>query len=151
VKGKYDNFDLGDDRSEAAVDKTPVFMTLRLDRTLLKPAAAMNGGAGTVQYRRALPAEVFLTNWAYVDHLLVPPGTSLGRHMHTGVEEFYYVMQGSGIARINNESASIGKGDAVPVLLNDIHSFENNSPADLEFLIVGIAREKGKLDTVDVK
>jgi mannose-6-phosphate isomerase-like protein (cupin superfamily) len=151
VKGKYDNFDLGDDRSEATVDKKPVFITLRLDRSLLKPAPAMNGGTGTVQYRRALPPEVFLTNWAYVDHLVAPPGTSVGRHMHAGVEEFYYVMQGSGIARINNETAPIAKGDAVPVLLGDIHSFENNGPADLEFLIVGIAREKGKLDTMDVK
>ena len=71
--------------------------------------------------------------------------------MHAGVEEFYYVMQGSGIARINNETAPIVKGDAVPVLLGDIHSFENNGAADLEFLIVGIAREKGKLDTMDVK
>jgi Mannose-6-phosphate isomerase len=151
VKGKYDNFDLGDDRSEAPIDKKPVFMTLRLDRALLKPAAAMNGGSGIVQYRRALPPEVFLTNWAYVDHLVAPPGASVGRHMHAGVEEFYYVMQGSGIARVNNETAPIAKGDAVPVLLGDIHSFENNGSSDLEFLIVGIAREKGKLDTVDVK
>lgn len=151
VKGKYDNFDLGDDRAGAALDPTPVFMTLRLDRSLLKPVAAMNGGAGTVRYRRALPPEVFLTNWAYVDHALVPPGAAIGRHLHIGVEEFYYVMQGSGTAHINQESAGIRKGDAVPVLLNDVHSFENTGSGDLELMIVGIAREKGKLDTADVK
>jgi mannose-6-phosphate isomerase-like protein (cupin superfamily) len=66
--------------------------------------------------------------------------------MHTGVEEIYYVMQGSGTARINSETAPIVKGDAVPVLLNDQHSFENTGSTDLEFMIVGIAREKGKLD-----
>jgi uncharacterized RmlC-like cupin family protein len=151
VKGKYDNFDLGDDRSDATVESKPVFVTMRLDRSLLRPVTAMNGGKGTVQYRRALPPEVFFTNWAYVDHLVAPPGASVGRHMHIGVEEFYYVIQGSGKARINNETASIGKGDAVPVLLNDVHSFENNGSADLEFLIVGIAREKGKIDSVDSK
>jgi mannose-6-phosphate isomerase-like protein (cupin superfamily) len=146
VKGKYDNFDLGDDRSDAVIDKTPVFMTLRLDRSLLKSTPAMSGGKGTVQYRRALPPEVFLTNWAYVDHVVAPPGSSIGRHMHAGVEEIYYVMQGSGTARINNETAPIAKGDAVPVLLNDQHSIENTGSTDLEFMIVGIAREKGKLD-----
>ena len=151
MKGKYDNFDLGDDRSDVQLDKKPVFMTLRLDRSLLKPMPAIHGGKGTVQYRRALPPEVFLTNWAYVDHLVAPPGASIGRHMHAGVEEFYYVMQGSGAARINDETASIGKGDAVPVLLNDAHSFENTGSAELELMIVGIAREKGKLDSVDLK
>src|SRR6266566_2616132 len=59
VKGKYDNFDLGDDRVDVPLDARPPFITLRLNKSLLKPAPAMNGGKGTVQYRRALQPEVF--------------------------------------------------------------------------------------------
>jgi mannose-6-phosphate isomerase-like protein (cupin superfamily) len=151
VKAKYDASDLGDDRVDVQLDAKPVFITLRLDRKQLRPVNAMNGGKGTVHYRRALQPEVFFTNWAYVDHLLVPAAAALGRHMHAGVEEFYYVMNGEGSTRINDETTVIRKGDAVPVLLNDVHSFENTGKQDLEFLIVGIAREKGKLDTTDVK
>jgi mannose-6-phosphate isomerase-like protein (cupin superfamily) len=151
VKGKYDNFDLGDDRVGAPLDPKPAFITMHLDRELLKPVTGLNGGKGTVRYRRALSPEVFFTNWAYVDHLLVPPGASVGRHRHIGVEEFYYVITGEGTARVNEESAPIHKGDAVPILLSDVHSFENTGSADLELMIVGIAREKGKLDSEDVK
>src|SRR5581483_10710493 len=147
VKAKYDAFDLGDDRVDVALDTRPVFITMRLDRKLLRPIAAMNGGKGTVRYRRALPPEVFFSNWAYVDHLVVPHAASIGAHRHAGVEEFYYVIEGQGNARVNSETAEIRKGDAVPVLLNEIHSFENPSNADLEVMVVGIAREKGKLDS----
>lgn len=50
VKDKYDAFNLGDGRVGAALDPVPVFMTMRLDKTLLRPL-------GGIQYRRALPPE----------------------------------------------------------------------------------------------
>src|SRR6266702_8701210 len=50
VKGEYDAFDLMDGRADVALDKIPTFMTMILDRSLLRPVEAMNGGKGTAQY-----------------------------------------------------------------------------------------------------
>jgi mannose-6-phosphate isomerase-like protein (cupin superfamily) len=148
-KGIYDAFNLGDDRAGAPLDKIPVFISARFDKSLLKPVEKMHGGRGTVLYRRALAPEVFYTDWSYVDHLVLPPGTSTGKKKHAGVEEFYYVLNGSGAARVNEETAPFEKDDGLAVLLNDVHSFENTGSGDLELIIVGVAAEKWKLDTVE--
>jgi mannose-6-phosphate isomerase-like protein (cupin superfamily) len=150
VKGKYDAFDLDDARVGVPKDETPVFMTMRLDRKLLRPAQRHRGGEGTALYRRALDPSVFLTNWSYVDHLVLPPGTSEGLHRHTGVEEVYYVINGDGEAAVAGETAAIHKGDAVPLQLNDTHAFRNTGTQDLEFMILGIAAQKGVLDVQEV-
>jgi mannose-6-phosphate isomerase-like protein (cupin superfamily) len=145
-------FNIGDDRVGARVEKYPNFVsTKRLVQEATRPVAAMNGGKGTVMYRRALGPAVFTTNWAYLDHYIVPPGASIGAHVHVGVEEVYLVINGEGTVKVDDESAPLKKGDAVPVRAKEVHSFENSGSTNLEFVVYGVALEKGKLDIADVK
>src|SRR6266542_1483307 len=108
VKGKYDAFNLDDARTNVAnKDPAPVFMTMKMEKPLLRPMPGYHGGDGTARYRSALDPSVFQSNWSYVDHLLLPAGATEGRHRHPGIEEVYYVLAGDGEARVNSETAPI--------------------------------------------
>lgn len=145
-------FNIEDDRVGARLEPHPTFVnTGSLVKSTARPIANMDGGKGTVYYRRALGPSIFYTNWAYVDYYSVPPGASIGPHYHNGVEEVYLVIGGEGIAHVNDESAPLKKGDAVPVKVKEVHSFENTGTADMELIVYGVALEKGKLDIEDAK
>src|SRR5688500_14151569 len=55
VAGVYDAFDLNDTRARAALDPIPTFMTMRLDRALLRPAGARGRGAASTAASPAAP------------------------------------------------------------------------------------------------
>jgi mannose-6-phosphate isomerase-like protein (cupin superfamily) len=131
----YDAFNLGDDRVGAPKDKIPQFVTMHLDKALLKPTA-MQG----VTRRRALGPSVFYTAWSYVDHVLVQPGASLPQTRYANMSEAYYVISGDGSVTVNGETVAIKKGDAIPVDLNQAKSFKGGS-APMELMIIGVAKD----------
>jgi mannose-6-phosphate isomerase-like protein (cupin superfamily) len=144
-------FETSDDRVGVILEKKPAFIhTRQLTKDLLRPVINMDGGKDTVFYRRALGPGAFASNWAFVDHLLIPPQSSVGSHFHSGVDEVYFVIKGKGKVHVNDEFAEIAYGDAIPVRAWEIHSFESTATDPLEMIVYGVALEKGKLDVTDV-
>lgn len=146
-KAKGDAFDLGDARVGAALDRIPVFVAGRLERSALKENNPAFTGKG-VLYRRVLGPEVFQTNWNHVDHVIIPAGSASGPRQLLGFEEVYYVIKGKGALAINNENANVKADDAFFGALGETVSITNNGSEDLELLVIGVAASKQKMQNL---
>ena len=137
----YDAFNLHDPRVGVPRDAIPQFVSVRFDRALLKPVPAMDGGRGTMLYRRVLEPSVFTTPWTFVDHMVLPVGSATGPATRPTMSEAYYVISGDGAITVNGETAPLRAGDAVPVDLGQTHMIRQTGAAPLELLVIGVAKD----------
>jgi uncharacterized cupin superfamily protein len=74
--------------------------------------------------------------YANIDTL--PPGTySTKYHSHSLQEEFFLILDGSGILRHNGEEQGVGKGDFFAKTPGNFHQFFNSGTRPLRILDVG--------------
>ncbi|ERK29873.1 cupin domain-containing protein [Clostridium intestinale] len=83
----------------------------------------------------ALGSEKIYVNIDFVK----PGGKSTMYHSHSRQEEFFLIMSGNGLLRINEEEIQVKTGDVIskPAGKNIAHQFINNSTEILQILDVG--------------
>jgi mannose-6-phosphate isomerase-like protein (cupin superfamily) len=64
----------------------------------------------------------------------VPAGLATTRHRHPRTEEFYYIIEGSGILEIDGETRTVAVGDACLIPAGATHQIYNAGPGDLKIL-----------------
>ena len=64
----------------------------------------------------------------------VPAGVRTQAHYHPLSEEIYYILSGSGVMHLGDESRTIGPGDAIAIPPGEVHWIENPNQVDLVFL-----------------
>lgn len=69
-------------------------------------------------------------------HIVIPPGKASRKHYHPVAEESYYILSGTAKLVVDDDSATLGSGDSVVLLPNQVHQISNNGAEDLVLLAV---------------
>ncbi len=66
----------------------------------------------------------------------LPPGKTVTPHQHEVLEEIYYILSGSGVMTIGEESQAVSAGDAIYIPKNNVHSLTNTGDEEMRILLV---------------
>lgn len=103
-----------------------------------KPLERCHNGEGVISYSRVFSKEEFLTKWAFIDYLMLPPKTSVGLHEHGKDEEMYIILEGEGTMTVDGEVKKVKKGDMILTHSGSKHSCKNSSSRDLAILVINV-------------
>ncbi|HEY9436590.1 MAG TPA: cupin domain-containing protein [Blastocatellia bacterium] len=67
---------------------------------------------------------------------ILPPGASVIPHHHEVIEEIYYVIEGEGMMRIDDEEREVEAGDAIYIPRFSRHTLTNTGNGPMKILLV---------------
>jgi hypothetical protein len=97
-----------------------------------------HGGIGPISFRRLLDRTDFKVPLDFVDYTVVPPGSTIGRHQHSGNEELYFIAAGSPLVRVNDQEARLARGSLTIVHDGEWHELINDTSDKVEILVIQV-------------
>jgi len=77
----------------------------------------------------------------FVHDDILPPGSSIGVHRHTGDQEYYYVVSGYGVITLDGKEHEVSAGDVAVVFPGGSHGLANRSTEGLRIIVISIKEE----------
>jgi len=74
-------------------------------------------------------------SWRFIDFWRIPPGTSIGTHIHHNGRELYYIIEGRATMINNDEEFPVQTGDMILNEPGDSHGFYNSSDEEVFILV----------------
>lgn len=77
-------------------------------------------------------------NLISISEAYMNPGKKVDAHEHKDMEESFYILEGNGIIRVDEEEEILKKGDVIFIPINHPHAIENTGKDVLKFITVGV-------------
>ena len=92
--------------------------------------AICHDGEGLVKIVSIYDKEELDTSLQFIHYTVLPPNTSIGLHTHGNDEEFYIIIEGSGIMEVDGQKTHVSKGDTILNKPFGSHALYNTSDED---------------------
>jgi mannose-6-phosphate isomerase-like protein (cupin superfamily) len=99
-----------------------------------------HGGSGPIVFRRLMASGEFETNIDFLDLTVIPPGSTIGRHEHSGSEELYFIVNGAPLMRVDGTERRLRRSDVTVVRSGGWHELINDTQADVEIFVVQVRK-----------
>jgi mannose-6-phosphate isomerase-like protein (cupin superfamily) len=100
---------------------------------------SIHGGDGSFEMRFVYGDQELVSALRVFELCRLPPGTSIGEHLHDETEEIYFIVSGVGTMDLDGTPREVHAGDVVLTQPMSRHGIRNTGTADLELLIVEVA------------
>lgn len=81
-----------------------------------------------------IDGRVQMINWASL-----PAGSSFRPHYHEDMEEVFIILTGKVEITVDGVSNELTPGDAIVIAPREIHTMQNVTESDLEYIVMGIS------------
>jgi mannose-6-phosphate isomerase-like protein (cupin superfamily) len=93
-------------------------------------------GEGAIDFCRIVESGALSGGVNFIDHAVLPPGVSIGRHRHgADEEELYLVLGGVGVMWRDGEEFEVRRGDLVRNRPGGEHGLRNTGSEPLEIFV----------------
>ena len=95
----------------------------------------IRNGNGDTEMRNILESrEEMFGKGRMFNHMVLPPGNSIGEHEHTGECEVFYILSGTGTYNDNGTPVKVCPGDTTACGDGECHALVNDGDEPLEFI-----------------
>jgi mannose-6-phosphate isomerase-like protein (cupin superfamily) len=96
-------------------------------------------GSGWIDAVRIATREQLAGGCEFIDYAEVPPGRSIGDHRHPAdEEEFYLLLSGSGVMRLEDDTVSVTAGDLVRNPAGGLHGMTNTGDEVIRLFVFAL-------------
>lgn len=106
---------------------------------LMRTVVNDHGGVGPLHAYRAFDRTRDPSPVAFIDLVIIPPGTSVGLHQHADDQETYVILRGGGTMTLDEASFPVAAGDLIRNRAYGRHGLVNDGDEDLHLLVFEVA------------